>query len=62
MKYHHLDFKNNNLFYPFNNQLDYIFANYFLEFKTTKDNIDKFLSNLLIVPLIKELSYENANK
>ena len=51
-----------NPFYPFNNQFDCILINYFAESKTTKRYIDKFLSHLLMKPIIKNLSYYNANK
>lgn len=51
IKYHHLDFQNNNLFYLFNDQLDYILANYFTESEITKNNVDRFLFDLLIAPL-----------
>ena len=57
IKYDHSGSQNNNLFYPFYNQLDYALAHYFAESKTTKDNVDKFLSNQLIAPLTKKLSY-----
>lgn len=62
IKYHYLNFQNINLFYPFNNQLDYALANYFTEFQTTKGNINRFLSNQLMSPLIEKLSYENVDK
>ncbi len=58
IKYHHLDSQNDNLFYPFNDQLDYALATYFIESETTKGNIDRFLSNLLMAPL----SYRHIDK
>ena len=61
-KYHHPGSQNNNPFYPFDNQLDYALANYFVESKTTKSNVDRFLSNPLMIPLTEKLSYQNADK
>ena len=61
-RYEHFRSQNNNLFYPFNNQRDYALADYFAKSETTKRNIDKFLSNLLMKPITKKLSYCNANK
>lgn len=49
-------------FYFFNDQLNYVLAYYFAELKTTKNNINKFLTNLLIVFFTKNLSYKNADK
>ena len=57
IKYHHSGSQNNNLFHPFNDQLDYIFASYFEESETTKGNIDRFLFNPLINQLTQKLSY-----
>lgn len=57
IKYYHLRYQNNNLFHLFNDQLDYVLAKYFVDFETTKGNVDKFLSNTLMAPLIKNLSY-----
>ena len=62
IKYNYLEFQNNNPFYPFHDQLDYGLAKYFAKFKTTKSNIDKFLSKPLITPLTENLSYKNVNK
>lgn len=62
IKYYYLGFQKNNRFYRFKNQLDYTLINYFAESETIKDNIDRFLSNLLMVLLIKKLSYQNNNK
>ena len=61
-RYKHLENQNNNLFYPFNNQVDYALAHYLTDSKTTKRNIDKFFTNPLIKPITKNLSYCNANK
>ncbi len=57
IKYNYPGFQNNNLFYPFHEQLDYGLAKYFAESETTKSNIDKFLSNPLMAPLTEKLSY-----
>lgn len=38
IKYHHLSSQNNNLFYLFNNQLDYTLINYIGKSETIKDN------------------------
>lgn len=62
IKYYCPGFENNNSFYLFNDQLDYLLADYFAESKTLKGNINKFLFNLLITSLIKNLSYQNINK
>lgn len=60
-KYNYPGTKNNNLFYYFNEQLDYVLAHYFIESESIKHNIDKFLSNLLIKPITKKLSYYYIN-
>lgn len=57
IKYHYSGFQNNNSFYLFNNQLNYALANCFAESKITKNNVDRFSSNLLIVLLTEKLSY-----
>ena len=61
-RYKHLRSQNNNPFYPFNAQLDYELAHYFADSETTKCNIDRFFTNPLIKPIIKNLLYCNANK
>ena len=61
-RYKHLGHQNNNLFYPFNDQFDYILAYYFAELETTKRNIGKFLSNLLIKLITKNFSYCNSDE
>lgn len=61
-RYNHLESKPKNTFHPFNNQLDYILAHYFAKLETTKSNINKFLTDPLIVSLTKKLSYKNADK
>ena len=62
IKHHHFGFQNNNLYYPFNDQLDYALANYFAESETTKSNVDRFLSNPLMAPLTEKLFYQDADK
>ena len=62
IKYDHLRLQNHDPFYMFNHQLDYILAHFFLESKTMKSNIDKFLSNLLMILQTEKLSYQNADK
>lgn len=61
-QYEHFGSQNNNLFYLFNDQLDYALVYYFTELKTIKRNVDRFLINPLIKPIIKKLSYCNANE
>lgn len=41
----------------FTDQLNYILVNYFVKSKTSKNNINRFLFNVLIVLFIKKLSY-----
>ena len=62
IKYNHPRFHNNNLFYSFYDHLNYRLAKYFAKFKTSKSNIDKFLSEPLIVLLIEKLSYWNVDQ
>ena len=62
IRYEHFRNQINNLFYLFNSQLDYALAHYFANSKTIKQNIDKFLTNLLMKPIIKNLSYYNVDK
>ena len=62
IKYYHSGSQKNNLFYSFNDQLDYALAHYFEGFETTKSNVDRFLSNPLIALLTEELSYQNADE
>ena len=62
IKYNHPRLKHQNSFYPFNDQLDYALAHYFAELETTKGNVNKFLSDPLMTPLTKKLSYKNADK
>lgn len=53
---------NNNVFYPFNAQLNYILAYYFADSETIKYNVNKFLFNPLMKPITKKLLYCNANQ
>lgn len=53
--------QSSNLFYPFNDKLDFVLAHYFAESEITKFNNDKFLSNLLMKPITENLSYCNIN-
>lgn len=62
IKYYYSDSQNNNPHYLFNDQLDYVLANYFGESETKKSNINIFLSHSLIVLLLQKLSYQNAYK
>ena len=55
-KYKHSGSQNHNLFYPFNGQLDYLLAHYFVDSETTKHNVDKFLTNSFMKPITKDLS------
>ena len=57
IKYDHPRSQNDNLFYLFHNQLDYILAHFFAESETIKDNVDKFFSDLLMAPLTEKLCY-----
>ena len=61
-RYKHFGSQNNYLYYSFIDKFDYALADYFAKLKITKCNIDKFLSNPLIKPIIKKFSYCNANK
>ena len=61
-KYKHPRSKHKSSFYLFNNQLDYGLAHYFPKPETTKGNMNKFITNPLMAPLIKKLSYKNSEK
>ena len=50
-------FQNNNCFYLFYNLLDYALAYYFVKSKIIKNNIDKFLFELLMTLFTKKLFY-----
>ncbi len=62
IKYNHPGFQNDNPFLPFHNQLDYRLAKYFAESETTKSNVNKFLSELLMALVTEKLSYQNMDK
>lgn len=57
IKYYYPRLQNNNPFYLFHAQLDYVLAHYFAKFGTTKGNIDKFFFEQLMVSLTGKLSY-----
>ena len=57
IKYDHPGSQNDNLFYPFHNQLDFALVHYFAESENTKGNVDKVLFNPLIALLTEKLSY-----
>ena len=62
IKYRYPGSKYNSSFYPFNDQLDYALAHYFVESKTIKSNVNKFLTDLLMAPLTKKLSYKDVDE
>lgn len=62
IKYYHLGFQNDNLYYLFNDQLNYMLSNYFKEFETKKCNVNQFLSDPLMAPFIKKRFYQNVDK
>lgn len=62
IKYNYRRSQNNNNFYLFNHQLNYLLAHYFADSKNIKSNIKRFLSNLVMASLDKKLSYQNADK
>ena len=51
IKYNYLEWQNENFFYLFYYQLDYILAHWFVKFEIKKDNVDKFWFELLMNPL-----------
>lgn len=57
INYYHPRLQNNNLLYIFYNQLDYALTHYFVESETMKENVDRFLFEPLMIPLIKKLFY-----
>lgn len=61
-KFTHSGSKYKNSFYPFNNQIDYGLAHYFVELETTKGNMNKFLIDALMAPLTKMLLYKNTDE
>ncbi len=61
-KYKHPRSKYKDSLYLFNDQFDYNLAYYFAESETTKSNMNKFLTDFLMVSFIKNLSYKNANE
>ena len=61
IKYNHTGSQKDNTFYAFYDQPDYAQAHYFTDFKTTKGNVNRFLSNSLTAPFTKKLSYQNID-
>lgn len=62
IKYRHSGYQHDNVFYPFDNDVDYALAHWFVESKITKGNVDKFLTNFLMKSITKQLSYWNTIK
>lgn len=62
IRYVYFRSQSSNLFYLFDNKLDFVLAYYFVKSEITKYNIDKFLSNLLMKLITKKLLYYNINK
>ena len=62
IKYNYLGLKHQNNFHLFNNQRDYALTHYFAKSKTTKSNVKKFLTDPLMIFLIKKMLYKNTNK
>lgn len=62
IRYKYPGTQNNNLFYPFNNQLNYGLAQYFVKSKKIKCNVNKFFTNIFIKYITKRPLYYNANK
>ena len=62
IQYHYLSSQNNNLFYLFNDQVDYALFTYFIRSETIKSNVNRFLTNRLIVFFTKKSFYWNADK
>lgn len=61
-RYKYFESQNNNLFYLFYSQVNYILAYYFADLKTIKYNIDKSFTNFLINFIINNFLYYNVNK
>lgn len=62
IKYNHIKFQNNNLFYLFHDQLAYRLAKYFARSRTMKSNMDKFVSEQLMTLLTEKLYYQNVDE
>lgn len=62
IKYNYSGSQNNNLFNLFNDQQNYILANYFEKLETVKSNVDKFLFDLLTALFTEKQSYQNYDK
>lgn len=61
MKYRYLGSKHKSNLYPFNYQFDAL-AYYFTKLEIAKGNINKFLTDPLMVFLTEKLSYKNTNE
>lgn len=61
-RYKYLESQYNNPFYSFNKKIDFVLAHYFADSETIRCNINLFLINFLIKPIIKNLSYYNVDK
>lgn len=53
---------NNNLFFLFIDQLNYVWSYYFVELETIKSKIDTFFSNLFMKSITKKLIYLYIDK
>ena len=62
VKYKHSGYQYDNVFYTFDNKVDYTLAYWFVDLEKTKSNIDTFLTNPLIKFITEQLSYWNTNK
>lgn len=62
IKFNYPKSQNINIYYLFNNRLDYVLAYYFAKSETIKCNMNRFLSNSLIALFIKKLFYYNTDK
>lgn len=62
IKYNHLELEYKNSFYSFKDPLNYALAHYFAKSKTTKGNVNKFLSDPVMAFLTRKLSYKNADE
>lgn len=62
IKYNHPGLQYKNSFYLFKDQFYYTLAYYFAKSKTTKANVNKLLSDLLMTLFTEKLSYKNANE
>lgn len=61
-RYKHPVDKNNNIFYLFKNQVDYILVYFFADSETTKCNIDKFFAHPIIKFITQNLLSRSTDK